>query len=186
MMKINYSFWFLIIYSLFLGYFKELLILILCLLIHELGHYLIVLIFKLKVNYFNVSLFGGDMNISIQNVSKPIKLILYFNGVIFNFLFLLCAFIFNAQILIKFNLIIIIINLIPIYPLDGFNICNLIFPQIFVINLSIICLIAIFIISIYTYSLGLLLIFLFLLTKFIQFLKINNEKKLYNIIQNMI
>lgn len=185
-MKINYSFWLLIIYSLFLGYFKELLIMLLCLLVHELGHYIIVLIFKLKINYFNISLFGGEMNVSINHLSNIKKLILYLNGIVFNLLLLLMALIMNFDTLQKFNILIIIINLLPIFPLDGFNICNVLFPNNVVMNLSIMCLIAIFIISVYTHSLGLFIIFIFLLTKFIQFLKSNNQKKLYNIIKNMI
>lgn len=185
-MKINYSFWFLIIYSLFLGYFNELLTVLLCLMVHEIGHLIIAFIFKFKINYFKLSIFGGEMNFYLSNVALFKKILLYANGIIFNLIFLLLAFLLNNKLLIKYNLILIIVNCIPLVPLDGFNILSLFLPDTVLTNLSFILLFSISMVAIYKQSLGLFLIAIFLIIKFIQYLKLKNEKKLYNIIKNMI
>lgn len=185
-MKINYSFWILIIYSLFVGYFKLLLLLLLCLLIHELGHLIIIFIYRLKINCFQLSIFGGEINMDLSNISKFKLFILYSNGIIFNFLFLIISYLLGNEELIKCNILLIAINSISLFPLDGFHIFSIFFSQNFMINISFIFLFTIFISSIYIRSLGIFIIFFFLLTKFILFLKTKNEKKLFNIIKSMI
>lgn len=185
-MKIKYSFWFLIIYSLFLGYFNELIIFLLCLMIHEIGHLIIAFIFKFKINYFKLSIFGGEMNFYLNNVAVFKKILLFANGIIFNIIFLMLAFLLNSKLLIKCNLILIVVNCIPLVPLDGFNILSLFLPETILTNLSLILLFSISLIAIYKQSLGLFLIAVFLIINFVQYLKLKNEKRLYIIIKNMI
>lgn len=97
---------------------------------HELSHMLIASIFGRKVDCFNITLFG--VNISFDKEHYIIKekiinkkeyicnILIYLAGPISNFL--LAVIFKNIRFVSDINIFLGILNLIPIYPLDGYNI----------------------------------------------------------------
>lgn len=117
--KIDYSFLFIILIIFFSPKQSLLWFFILCLIFHEIGHLVFIGVFKYKIKELKLSIFGFFLK--LDNVKEEFykDLIIYSGGIIFNFL----AFLVIPDDNIKlFNLVLIFINIIPIYPLDGFNI----------------------------------------------------------------
>lgn len=93
--------------------------LLFCLLIHEMGHLFFVFIFRYKVAHLKLSLFGFFMKLSSHQTEWVKDILLYSGGIILN---MLCYIIFPDPVLRKVNLLLIVFNSLPIYPLDGFQI----------------------------------------------------------------
>ena len=186
-MKINYSFIFLCLFSLYIGYFDILLFFLLSLLIHELGHILFIKLFKIKINNFSLSLYGGCLNINTiqyNSLKKYKKFLIYIGGIFFNFIFFIM---FIDTLFSKVNLILLIFNLLPIYPLDGYNILNIFIKNKKIINdLTILLITILLIICIYNNSLGLLVIVITFLYKNIIYYKRKDKQYLTNLMLNMI
>lgn len=186
-MKINYSFIFLCLFALYIGYFNILIIFILSLIIHELGHLLFIKIFKVKINQFSLSLYGGCLNINqnqYNQLKKHQKFLVYIGGVLFN---LIIFIIFKGTIFSKINLIYFIFNLLPLYPLDGYNIFKIFINKNKILNdITIIMLTILIIIGIYNNSLGLLLLTTIIFCKNIKYYKQNEQQYLTNLIANMV
>lgn len=185
-MKVNYSFIFLVLFSLYIGYFKYLLIMLICLLIHEVAHIILIKLFKVKITKFSLSLCGGLLEIDnheFDNLSIIKKVIIYSSGIIVN---LLLYILFNDSLFGKYNLILFLFNILPIYPLDGYNILKNLFKKVVVNNLSTISIVILLIISIYNYSLGLMLITFVLIIKNIKYYLIKDKLYLLKLINNMI
>lgn len=121
-------------------YFK----LLLCLLLHELGHLFFVYLFNIKIFSLKLYAFGFLMNIDNKNTKFIKNIFIYSGGIIFNLIFIL---IFKKEYL-NISYMIILLNLFPIYPLDGYmilkNIISYIFPyKITLIIINVISLITI-------------------------------------------
>lgn len=138
--KINIFTYLFLLLSILAGYIKEMIIIYFILIIHELGHYIIFKYYNIKVNKITLHPYGGmiDSNILINTNSKKILLI-SLGGIIAQIILYLIMIIFlkiniiNTKyffIFKKYNLYIILFNLIPIYPLDGFKIFNSILEMI--------------------------------------------------------
>lgn len=166
--NIDYSF---ILFSLTLLYIYQILtlfIIFISLFIHELFHILVYIYYKKKKNEvykieLSISAFGGLASLDYKSFTKKEKIILFISGIVGNLFLIL----FKNEQLVFYNLILICFNILPIYPLDGFNI----FKETKFYNdknykiIKIILYIIFFILFIFTKSLCVLFILSFLLYK---------------------
>ena len=140
--KIN----FLTIYFLLLlflcGYLKVGLIIFFIVIFHELGHILFIKLFNYKIVSINIYPFGGITKIN-KDINTPVnkELIIAAAGVIFQLLLFIIIIIlpisnYNKSLFYKYNLSILIFNLLPIIPLDGSIILNSLLNKIFSYKLS--------------------------------------------------
>ena len=146
--KIEFHYTYLIIAIGFIltGYFYNLIIFTSLILIHELGHVLMCLKYKVKVNKIIIYPYGGllkledivnrdideelliaIMGIFFQTMYYTVILILYKNNYIREY-------IFNIYTMYHYSML--IFNILPIYPLDVFKIFNLILSKVFYYKLS--------------------------------------------------
>ena len=128
------------------GYFINLIAITSLLLIHELGHYTAAKLLKFKVLKIVIYPFGGITKIH-DLINKDIneEILVATSGVIFQFIFYLIIVYLNHINIIRdytlniytlYNNQIIFFNLMPIYPLDGAKIINLLLSKFFNYNLS--------------------------------------------------
>ena len=112
----------------FLGYFKLYLCFFIVLIVHESGHILFSLIFKWKIKQIIFMPLGLLLKFE-DNLNKPLieEFIISIMGIIFQLIFIL--FIHNNKIIIVSN-IILLFNIIPVYPLDGSKILNILLNKI--------------------------------------------------------
>lgn len=110
------------------GYFKFYVSFMLVLLIHELGHIIISIIFKWQIKKIVVLPLGLLLKFS-NTLNKPLieELIIALSGIVFQLIFVF--FIHNKYIVLSSN-IILIFNILPIYPLDGSKVINIILNKI--------------------------------------------------------
>jgi len=105
------------------GHFKEFIIFTSIILIHEFGHIIIATIFKWNFDKIIILPFGG-ITIFKEQIDKPLyqEFLIAIAGPLSQILFF---FLFKQnQIFYNFNLAILFFNLLPIYPLDGSKIVN--------------------------------------------------------------
>ena len=128
------------------GYYINLIAITSLLLIHELGHYTVAKLLKFKVLKIVIYPFGGITKIN-DLINKDIneEILVATSGVIFQFIFYLIIVYLNHINIIRdytlniytlYNNQIIFFNLMPIYPLDGSKIINLLLSKFFNYNLS--------------------------------------------------
>lgn len=123
------------------GYFEYMYILLLIIFIHETGHYILAKINKVEISKIIIYPFGGitifesDLNISIKK-----ELLILLGGLLFQLLFFLLIkeLYLNSNvtqhvynIFYKINYILISFNFLPIVPLDGGKLINIILDKIF-------------------------------------------------------
>lgn len=177
-MKIEFHYTYIIIALGFIltGYFHNLLIFTSIILIHELGHYTIAKKNKLKVEKIVIYPYGGLVkmnNLINTNINKEFAVAI--SGILFQTIYYLLILLLHNQGIIReyiFNLFtmynssILIFNILPIHPLDGSKILNLILSKILPFNLtnklniiiSIITLIAMIYINYYDFNYTMILI----------------------------
>ena len=123
-------FYIIVIISLLTAHFKELIYFTSIILIHELGHSIMALLFKYKVNRIDIYPYGGYSRLEYDiNIPLYKELIILISGPIFQIIYVLIIYIIKIDIdpiFYIFNRIILIFNLLPIYPLDGGKILNII------------------------------------------------------------
>lgn len=103
--------------------------------IHECGHAFMGRIYKWKINKICIYPFGGVSKFD-EDINKPISeegMILVM-GPFVQFVFLLFSLFFFKNTffytkILTYNLLLLIFNLLPIYPLDGGRILNLVFNK---------------------------------------------------------
>lgn len=89
---------------------------------HEFSHIFVAAILGKKIELFKFSLSGVNIKFCGNNREKKSDIIIYFAGPISN---IVLALIFSdIYIVYQLNIFLALINLIPIYPLDGYNILN--------------------------------------------------------------
>lgn len=119
-----------LLYSKLRMFFSSFFVCYLFIVFHEASHMFVASIFGKSVETFNISLFGVSVtfkkehySISNKKIDKTIyikDILVYMAGPISN---LILAIIFkNIKIVFDINLFLCILNIIPIYPLDGYNI----------------------------------------------------------------
>lgn len=97
---------------------------IISLTVHEVAHIFAAIILRIKFSKVKVTIFGFNLNANIDNTSFVKKFILFFAGPLAN-ITLYIFFKFKGQNdLSQVNIFLAFINLIPIIPLDGGNICK--------------------------------------------------------------
>ena len=149
------------------GNFKNFIIFSSIIIVHELGHIIGALIFKWKIDKIILLPFGG-ITIFNENVDKSLKeeFIIAILGPLFQIVFYL---IYKDNLIFNYyNIAILLFNLLPIYPLDGSKIFNVIFNIFFPYKLSHILSIVlsfIFIILIILYKIDLSLILIFIVVE---------------------
>ena len=93
--------------------------------LHELGHMLAGILLKLKLKNIEINPFG--LSITFQGIGKNFsikapqnRILIAVAGPIINVLIIVFAFIFELDnIIIYSNILLLLLNLLPIYPLDG-------------------------------------------------------------------
>lgn len=105
--------------SFMIGLVKEMIYIIICFIIHEIGHYFFIRIFKYKATNITVYPFGGIISYQEKNDFIHKSFFIMIGGVLFNLIFYLVFSILNIKILAQINLCFFIINILPINPLDG-------------------------------------------------------------------
>jgi len=193
--KINIFTYFLLILSYLSGYYKEISIILIILIVHEFGHFFLMKLFNIKVNKIIIYPYGGMIKSNMLINTNSFKILLISLGGILSQIILYMIFIILYKIeYISYNIFnifnysnisIIIFNLLPIYPLDGYKILNSIleiflsFKNSLIISLIINLLtLIIFIIYLYLYKINNYIIIIFLLTSFIKYL--NEIKYIFN------
>lgn len=147
-MKIEFHYTYILIALGFIltGYFHNLIIFTSIILIHELGHYAIAKLNKLHVEKIIIYPYGGIVKMN-NPVNTPIKkeLSVAISGIIFQTIFFLIITIMYKQGIIRdyiynlftiYNKSILMFNILPIHPLDGSKILNLLLSKILPFNLS--------------------------------------------------
>lgn len=114
------------------GCFKNVLILTSIIVIHELGHYLMAKVLNIKVSKIIIYPYGGITKITDKiNISINKELLVAISGVIYQCIYyylIILFFNFTSNTLELFKLYhysILFFNLLPVYPLDGSKIINL-------------------------------------------------------------
>lgn len=148
-------------------------------LFHELSHMCVGAILGEKIELLKITLSGVNVSFSkdilTSNISLIKKMLIYLAGPISN---MILAMMFrDIKLVYEINIFLAILNLIPIFPLDGYNILYILTKYVkkenknIMNNLSIIIIIMFFVISIIqvmlykTFSFALFSIYLYLLRK---------------------
>lgn len=192
--KIHYSLIFLLILSLFTGSFFNILGILVSIFLHELGHISMLIKYKVKIKYLELSIIGGIIEIEKKELVLYQKLLIDGIGVIINLIIIILISILNLETmnyLIAYNLFMIVFNLIPIIPLDGYRLLNDVLTSIYdeeyscylIKKIDIFCLMMLLIVMFILKLYGLLLIWCFLLYKYFRYkvddVQINKIYKLF-------
>ncbi len=144
--KIHNSSYILILIAFLAGYFEYIYLLLLIIIVHESGHYIFGLIGGIKVSRIEVYPFGGITIYDSQlNISIRKELFCLLGGIIFQLLFYYLIYILYTNnfvnnntfnIFNRINILLISFNFMPILPLDGGKLLNLILDYFFSYKLS--------------------------------------------------
>lgn len=186
--KINIFTYIFLILSMLSGYGREMLIVYFILIVHELGHYILFKYYNINVNKITLYPYGGmiDNNMLINTNSKKV-LIISLGGIFIQIvLYLIIYLLFKVgfidynfyKMFFKYNLYIILFNLIPIYPLDGFKILNSVLELVLSFKLSLkysivfnFIFIILFFLYLYIFNINNYVIVIFLLCNLINYIK---------------
>lgn len=147
-MKIEFHYTYLLISLGFIitGHFPNLIIFTSIIIIHELGHYIIAKLNKLNVEKIIIYPYGGLVKMNnLVNTSISKELFVSISGIIFQLIYYLLIINLHYQGIIRdyiFNLFtmynknILFFNILPIHPLDGSKILNLLLSKILPFNLA--------------------------------------------------
>ena len=126
--RIEYSFLLMIAFSVLLKS-RNIAFVLLFSSMHEIGHLIALLIFGGRAKEINISFYGIGLKYD-YSFSFLKELLLFSAGIIVNLL--LCLLNINRNI----NLSLALINMLPLYPLDGGRILKLILNKLFYLNVS--------------------------------------------------
>lgn len=174
------------------GYFQYIYILLLIIFIHEFGHFFISNLINIKANKIIIYPFGGlTIYDSDLNLNTNKELISLLGGITFQLLFYFLVVIIHNNnlmthnvfnIIKRINIILISFNFLPILPLDGGRLLNILLDKIFPYKLSnkltlIISILFLALFIMYKRTILSILLFVFLLKEII--LEINNIDNKY-------
>ncbi len=178
--KIHPFFYLFAILCIFTGYFKNFLFITFIVLFHELGHILMSIVYKWNIDKIILLPFGA-LTIFNEKINRPIieELMIAIMGPLFQIL----LFKINNPLFKMYNLNLLLFNLIPIFPLDGSKILNLILNKMFSFKYShiisiIISFIFIILLFLFKFNLVLYVVIFFLLYK--TYLEYKNHKFIFN------
>ena len=147
-MKIEFHYTYILIALGFIltGYFHNLLVFTSIIIIHELGHYTIAKLNKLTVEKIIIYPYGGIVKMNnLINTSINKELFVAISGILFQTIYYILIVFFHSQGLIRdyifelfktYNYSILIFNILPIHPLDGSKILNLLLSKIIPFNIA--------------------------------------------------
>ncbi len=119
-MKIYLKIFLILIIYIFTCQIKEFTIMLLFIFIHEMGHLLTGIFLGLKPKKVNMTLFGFCIEFDTYKKNKILnKLVVDIAGPLVNLIILIVGVFLKSEIIVYSNLLIICLNLITIYPLDG-------------------------------------------------------------------
>lgn len=174
-----------IIISSFTGNFNKFFIFISIILVHELGHILIGLLFKWKIEKIVILPFGG-LTIFNEYINRPLfeEFLVCISGPVFQFIYYLIISNFIDVSNLHYSLL--LFNLLPIIPLDGSKLLNLLFNKLISFYASYIVTV---IVSIVVIVFGIIMVLynwnlLFFLTILLLLFKTIKEFKMINYIFN--
>ena len=120
--RIHFFFYIIFLISIFTGVFKDFISITLIVAFHEMGHIIFSQIFNWKIEeivmipFGFITIFNNKINGSILE-----EFIVTISGILFQTILI---FIIKNPVINRYNLIILLFNLIPIYPLDGSKLLN--------------------------------------------------------------
>ncbi|OIJ10637.1 hypothetical protein BKP37_18675 [Anaerobacillus alkalilacustris] len=137
--KINPLFWFVIGIGIFTGYFREVIMVFSIVFIHEMGHSVAAHYFKWRIRKIELLPFGGVAEVE-EYGNRPLKeeFIVIIAGPLqhiwlISISFFLLPFDFwtstDHMLFLTHNLMILLFNLLPIWPLDGGKLMYLLFSK---------------------------------------------------------
>lgn len=128
--KVHIFFYFVAFICFITGTFKDFIIFSSIIILHEFGHVLAAIVFEWKIEKIVLLPFGG-ITIFKELIEKSLieELIIALAGPIIQIVFLLCF--YDNSLFFNYNITILLFNLLPIYPLDGSRIMNVIFNYLF-------------------------------------------------------
>lgn len=144
--KINNLTYLYLLLALLSGLFKQTIVILFIMIIHEIGHIILIYYFKYQINQIEIYPYGFIMKIN-KPINIPIHqdILISINGIVFQIILGLIINITykNSTYLAIFNIynsFIMILNILPIYPLDGYqlinHILNYIFPYYYSLKIS--------------------------------------------------
>ncbi len=175
------------------GYFEYMFLLLIIIIVHEYGHALFARIINFKFDKIVIYPFGGITKYNEDlNISTNKELFVLVGGIYFQILFLIFIMILYKygiitthvfNIIKKINILLISFNFLPILPLDGGRLLNIILDKIFPYKLSniisiIISIIILVIFYIYNKTILSYILIIFLIKCIV--IEINNIKYKYN------
>lgn len=121
--KISIPFYFVFLISILIGKFKMFIFLTSITLFHELGHIIVALLLKYRIERVIILPIGSYTIFNAKINNKPIiELLVTLAGPLFQ---MILFFFIRQDIYFKYNLYLLMFNLIPIYPLDGYKLLKL-------------------------------------------------------------
>lgn len=192
--KVHPLTYFILFSILICGYFNYFLIVSIILLFHDLGHLIIMKIYKVKIIGIEILPFGSIINTSINYNMNSNKLFLISSGGVLMQLLLYIVFyllynygiisLLSYQIFLTYNKMIILFNILPIIPLDGSKVFLSIIERFwsFKSSIKIVNIISIvsIIVFIFTNTISLNLIFISLFLLFKTYSEIVNHSYIFN------
>ena len=131
-LKINYLTYLYLLLVLISGLFKNAVALIIIIVFHELGHIIIIKLLKYPIKEINIYPFGGIILIDkVINTKISHDILIGMGGILGELiLWIIMLFIkpyltpYFYSLVVNYNIAIIILNSMPIYPFDGYHVIN--------------------------------------------------------------
>lgn len=172
--------------AIFTASFREFFIICFLVIIHEIGHFMMAFFLGCEIDKIYIYPMGGiskfkmDLNIGITSEFLILLMGPIFQMIAFNILVILMPKYY--QVISIYNYGILIFNLLPVYPLDGGKLVSLILQSKYPFKKSLIVtfyisyfiVLVLFLINLYSFSINLFIIVMFLLYK------VNKEEKEIN------
>lgn len=120
--RIHYSFVIYIFILFFLNLLKYYSVFFISILLHEMTHAIIGILYGIKISNIEISMSGVSIRFKEMDITYFKKIIIYISGPLINILLAILAYFCHKEKYIFFifsNCVLFIFNIIPIYPLDG-------------------------------------------------------------------
>lgn len=127
--KIDYSTYLLILIGLLAGYIKNILVILIIVIVHELGHVFFFYLYKIEIDKIIIYPYGGVSRVNKKIHERIYKdILISLGGIIFQGLLIIgVIFLYKGGFIVKstynlfitYNRSVILFNLIPLIPLDG-------------------------------------------------------------------